>query len=349
MLDRIKTLCCCCCFLYSPKPESTKTPMPEMDGGGLEGIAHRTVEVNGIRIHVAEKGEGPVVLLIHGFPELWYTWRHQIHGLAARGYRAVAPDLRGYGDSDAPLGAAAYSVFHVVGDLIALIDALGQDKVFVVGHDWGALTAWSLCMFRPDKVKALVNLSVPFSPRNPTRKPVEFLRSVYGDDYYICRFQEPGEIEEEFGRLGTTWVLKKFLTYYTPGPLYIPKEGWGSPDDQIILPPWLSEDDIKYYASKFDKTGFTGPLNYYRSLNLNWEFTEPWTGAHILLPTKFIVGDKDLTYNAPGMKDFIDKGGFKKYVPHLEEVVVMKGVGHFINEEKPDEITDHIYNFIKKF
>ncbi|KAK9099062.1 hypothetical protein Syun_026107 [Stephania yunnanensis] len=152
----------------------------------MEGIEHRTVAVNGINMHIAEKGEGPVVLFLHGFPELWYSWRHQIVSLAASGYHAVAPDLRGYGDTDAPSPISSYTCFHIVGDLIALIDTLGVQQVFLVGHDWGAIIAWFLAMFRPDKVKALVTFSVPFFARNPN---VELFHSVYGDDYYISRFQ----------------------------------------------------------------------------------------------------------------------------------------------------------------
>lgn len=157
----------------------------------MEGIKHTTVEANGINIHIAEKGQGPVILLLHGFPQLWYTWRHQIHALASLGYRAVAPDLRGFGDSDAPADGTIYTSLHVVGDIIGVLDAIGADRVFVVGHDWGAFMAWYLCLYRPDRVKALVNLSVPFSPRNPKRKPVETLRALFGDDYYVCRFQVP--------------------------------------------------------------------------------------------------------------------------------------------------------------
>ncbi|WOL06665.1 bifunctional epoxide hydrolase 2 [Canna indica] len=334
---------------FASSSPSTQLPMDGGDGAG-DGIAHRTVAVNGINMHVAEKGEGPAVLLLHGFPELWYTWRHQMHGLAASGYRVVAPDLRGFGDTDAPTDTAAYSMLHIVGDLIALLNTLGQDQVFVVGHDWGSMVAWNLSMLRPDKVKAMVSLSQVFTPRNPMRKPLQYLKSVFGDDYYIVRFQEPGKIEEEFARFGTAWVLRKFLTYHNPGPFYITKDqGWVLPAPEIPLPSWLSEADIKYYTSKYEKTGFTGALNYYRCLDLNWELTAPWTEARIKVPVKFIVGDQDLTYHSPGTQDFIHKGGLKKYVPLLEEAVVMEGVGHFINEEKPDEITKHIYNFIKKF
>lgn len=157
----------------------------------METIDHKTIPINGINLHIAEKGEGPIVLLLHGFPELWYSWRHQILFLAAHGYRAVAPDLRGYGDTTgAPLNDPTnFTTLHAVGDIVALIDSLGADKVFVVGHDWGAIIAWSLCLFRPDKVKALVNLSVHFVPRNPLRKPVDNFRLAYGDAHYICRFQ----------------------------------------------------------------------------------------------------------------------------------------------------------------
>ncbi|KAF5195682.1 Epoxide hydrolase a [Thalictrum thalictroides] len=300
-------------------------------------------------MHIAEKGEGPVVLFLHGFPELWYSWRHQIVGLAAHGYRAIAPDLRGYGDTDAPPSIHSYSVFHIVGDLIALIDTLAVDQVFLVGHDWGAAIAWNLCLFRPDRVKALVNLSVTYRPRNPTRKPIESLKALLGDDYYICRFQEPGVAEAEFASLGTATMIKKLLTFRQPGALIVPKEtGFaGLSPSYNTLPSWLSEEDINYYASKFEQKGFTGGLNYYRALDLNWELTAPWTGVQVKVPVKFIVGDQDLTYTTPGVKDYIHGGGFKRDVPYLEEIVVMEGVGHFINQEKADEVTAHIYEFIQ--
>ncbi|CAI9274924.1 unnamed protein product [Lactuca saligna] len=190
----------------------------------------------------------------------------------------------------------------------------GEDKVFVVGHDWGAMIAWALCLYRPDKVKALVNMSVPFSPRNPKFKPIDGLRALYGNDYYIIRFQEPGEIEGEFAVWGTDRVLNNFFNYRKPAPLFLPKGvGFGtSPDDPIILPSWMSKEDLEYYTSKYEKTGFTGGLNYYRALNLNWELTGPWTGAQVKVPVKFIVGDLDLTYNSMGARDYIEKGGFTK-------------------------------------
>ncbi|XP_039023489.1 epoxide hydrolase A-like [Hibiscus syriacus] len=211
----------------------------------MEGIEHRIIVVNGINMHVAEKGKGPSILFLHGFPELWYSWRHQINAFASLGYRALAPDLRGYGETEAPGDASRYTYLNVVGDLIGLLDVVAaeEEQVFVVGHDWGALIAWWLCMFRPDRVKALVNMSVVFNPRNPYGKPLETLRAVYGEDYYICRFQEPGVIEAEFKERGYERILKGFFTYRTPGPLLLPKRKcFGHPDTPVSLPLWLSEE-----------------------------------------------------------------------------------------------------------
>ncbi|KAL9320245.1 hypothetical protein ACSQ67_012084 [Phaseolus vulgaris] len=318
----------------------------------MEGIVHRTVEVNGIKMHVAEKGEGPVVLFLHGFPELWYSWRHQILALSSRGYHAVAPDLRGYGDTEAPASMSSYTCFHIVGDLVALIDLLGVDQVFLVAHDWGAVIGWYLCMFRPEKVKAYVCLSVPLRRRDPKVKPVDVMRAVYGDDYYICRFQKPGEMEAQMAEVGTEYVLKNILTTRKPGPPIFPKGEYGTgfnPDMTNSLPSWLSQHDLAYYVSKFQKTGFTGPLNYYRNLNLNWELTAPWSGVKIEVPVKFITGELDMVYTSLNMKEYIHGGGFKEDVPNLEEVIVQKGVAHFNNQETAEEISNYIYEFINKF
>ncbi|RZC50984.1 hypothetical protein C5167_019411 [Papaver somniferum] len=318
----------------------------------MEGIEHQNVLVNGINMHVAEKGnkEHPAILFLHGFPELWYSWRHQILSLSSRGYRCIAPDLRGYGDTDAPTSIQSYSVLHIVGDLVSLINTLGLDQVFVVGHDWGALIAWYFCLLRPDRVKALVNTSVAF-PRRAANKPTERLRAAFGDDYYICRFQEPGVAEAEFARSTTRNLITKFFAMRTPGPLCVPKEiGFGgSPNKPATLPSWLTEEDVAYYASKFDLKGFTGGLNYYRALDLSWELTAPWCNAEVKVPVKFIVGNEDVTYTTPGAKEYIHGGEFKKDVPFLQEVVVLEGVAHFMNQEIPDEVNEHIYNFFQKF
>ncbi|XP_023768705.1 uncharacterized protein LOC111917257 [Lactuca sativa] len=322
----------------------------------MESIEHKTVSANGLDIHIAEKGEGPLILFLHGFPELWYSWRHQILYFADHGYRAVAPDLRGYGDTmGAPVNDhTKFTIHHLVGDLIGLLDAITSEgeKAFVVGHDWGAFIAWHLCMFRPERVKALVNLSVPFLPRNPKRDMVEMLTDAYGEDHYMTRFQEPGEIEAELAKLGTRTAVKKFLTFREPEPWYFPK-GKGfhySPGDApVTLPPWLSEQDVDYFATQLQKTSFSGGINYYRAFHLHWELTAAWQGAKVMVPSKFIVGNLDLVYHMPGIKDYIHNGGFQKDVPFLDDVVVMEGAAHFINQEKPHEINQLIIDFLHKF
>nr|GLL49342.1 bifunctional epoxide hydrolase 2-like [Ipomoea trifida] len=305
-------------------------------------------------MHVAEIGDGPAVLFLHGFPELWYTWRHQMLYLASKGYRAIAPDLRGYGDTDAPPSADTYSVLHIVGDVVALLDALQLPQVFLVGHDWGAIIAWQLCMFRPDRIKALVNMSVALSPRHPTRKPLENMREAFGDDFYICRFQQAGEAEEVFGSVDTATLFKAFLTNRDPRPPRIPNQSvakvlYEKRGETVSLPPWLTQQDIDYYATKFGRAGFTGGFNYYRNMDRNWELTAAWSGSQIQVPVKFIVGDQDLTYHFPGVKELIHEGGLKKIVPNLQEVVVMEGVAHYINQEKPEEVNNHILDFIQNF
>ncbi|KAL6636578.1 hypothetical protein ACP70R_024150 [Stipagrostis hirtigluma subsp. patula] len=315
-------------------------------------VRHRQVEANGISMHVAEAGPAggpaPAVLFVHGFPELWYSWRHQMRALAARGYRCVAPDLRGYGGTTAPPDPASYTIFHIVGDLVALLDALQLHQVFVVGHDWGAIVSWNLCLLRPDRVRALVNLSVAFMPRSPGVKPIEYFRRAYGDDYYVCRFQEPG-VEAEFASLDLKRFFKMALIGQTTGSSAMSLQKMRANNKEITLPSWISEEDISYLASVYAKTGFAGGVNYYRCLDLNWELMAPWTGAQVKVPTKFIVGDGDLAYHHPGVKSYIHKGGLKRDVPMLEEVVVIKGAGHFVQQERAQEISDHIYDYIKKF
>ncbi|KAL9237700.1 hypothetical protein vseg_012220 [Gypsophila vaccaria] len=314
-------------------------------------IKHRSLKINGIRMHVAEKGPetGPTILFLHGFPELWYTWRHQMMSLSSLGYRAIAPDMRGYGGTDAPKESDKYTYGHIVGDLVALIDELGINKVLLVGHDWGAMIAWWFCLFRPDRVTALVNTSVAFSPRIPVGPPpLDKLCALYGADYYMCRFQKPGEMEAEVAEAGgADSLLRKVFPYRTPGPLFLPKGK--AFKDLPSYPTWFTDEDIAYYRDTFNRTGFTGGFNYYRAINLNWEVTAPWTGAQVKVPVKFIVGDLDLTYYMPGVKDYINSGQMKKDVPLLQEVIILPGVGHFLQEEIPDVISKHIDEFFRKF
>nr|AVA18035.1 epoxide hydrolase [Euphorbia corallioides] len=315
----------------------------------MDKIEHTKVATNGINMHVASIGKGPPILFLHGYPELWYSWRNQLLSLSSLGYHCIAPDLRGYGHTDAPESVEKYTVFHIVGDLVGLLDALKIEQVFLVAHDWGAIIAWYFCLFRPDRIKALVNTSVPFLHRDPNVTFVQNYRNLFGDDFYIVRYQELGKPEAEYAKINTAKLFRIILTNRNPDPEATLPKDIGKLPDPAILPCWLTEKDVDYYAHKFDQTGFTGGINYYRNLDRTWELTAAWSGAQVKVPTKFIVGDLDLTYNIPGMKEYIHDGGFKSDVPLLEEVIVLKNVAHFLNQEKPDEITNHIYDFIKKF
>ncbi|KAL6846873.1 hypothetical protein ACP4OV_022726 [Aristida adscensionis] len=350
-----------------------------MEAGGAGEVRHWNADVNGVSLHVAEQGPaaGPPVLLLHGFPELWLSWRHQMAALAARGFRALAPDLRGYGDSGAPADPAAYTIFHIVGDIVGLLDHLrlpkvppfppialgsrlttspeltavdgarrGSPQVFVVGHDVGAQAAWHLCLFRPELVRAVVCLGVPFFPRSPV--PISEFFAARGDGFYIMQFQEPGRAERAFARYDIATVLKKFYS--------IKFDDFTAPPGVEIIDflqacssplPWITEEEIGHYAEKFQKSGFTGPLNYYRMFDMNWRLTAPWNDAKITVPTKFITGDKDIGAQSYGTDLYIKSGALKANVPDLE-VAIIEG-HHYIQQEQAERVNSEILSYLDKF
>ncbi|XP_023749022.1 uncharacterized protein LOC111897292 [Lactuca sativa] len=310
-------------------------------------ITHHRIKTNGIWMHVAEKGEGPVVLLLHGFPEFWFSWRHQITYLTNHGYRVLVPDLRGYGNSDAPPSPSSYTIFHIVADLIGVLDHFNQQQVFVVGHDWGAHAAWHLGLFRPDRVKGIVALSVVFSARSPDISPIQSLTKSFGDSFYMTQFQESGRAERAFAKYDCLTLMKKFLLI-NHGDVLVAPPGMEIIDHLQIpssLPPWITEDELQVYADKFQETGFTGGLNYYRAIDLNWELQAPWQGAKIRVPSKLIVGDKDIGYES-WKKAYVHGDVMKGLIPGVE-VVIMEG-HHFIQLEKHQEVSDHILSFLNK-
>ncbi|MFJ9818073.1 alpha/beta fold hydrolase [Streptomyces sp. NPDC101151] len=311
---------------------------------------HHTVEVNGLRLHVAEEGEGPLVLLLHGFPEFWYSWRHQLTALAQAGYRVVAPDQRGYGSSDRPDSPDAYSILHLSGDVVGLIHALGERQAFVIGHDWGALVAWSTATMRPDVVRGVAGLSVLPPARGPL-PPLRQTREKFDGRFYWNYFEQPGVAEAEFGK-DPDRTFRRLLFGASgdrqlsgpPGPPLVPPGG-GFLDlaaDPERLPPWLTEEDIAAYVAAFERSGFTGPLNWYRNLDRNWELTATWAGARIDVPALFVIGDRDRAF--PGRDGIVD--ALSAAAPHHREPVIVAGAGHWVQQERPAEVGDALVSFL---
>jgi len=310
-------------------------------------IDHRTIQTNGIRMHVAEQGEGPAVVLCHGFPELWYSWRHQIGALADAGYHAIAPDQRGYGATDRPDAIADYDILHLTDDLLGLLDALGEEQAVFVGHDWGAPVVWNLALRAPERVRAVVGMSVPFLPRGDT-DPITLFESLFGENFfYMLYFQEPGVADADLGRdpRDTLCRFMSAISAERAGEAFrpLPKQGTRLADwlpEPDALPSWLTQDDIDYYAAEFDRTGFTGGLNWYRNMRRNWELTEDTAGHKVIAPALFMAGEQDpvVTMASPA--------GMEEWVPDLRGTLMLPDTGHWTQQERPTEVNAALIDFL---
>jgi len=332
-----------------------------------ESLTHRFVDVNGVKLHIAEQGDGPLVLLLHGWPESWYSWRHQFGPLAAAGYRVVAPDQRGYARSEQPPDVASYSLLHLVGDVIALIEALGEEQAVVVGHDWGAPVAWIAAMLRPDKVRAVAGLSVPpILPGGMIRPSIT--RAQYGDGFYQVYFQQPGTADSEFAK-DVANSFRRILFGASgdnphvpePRPLVIP-DGMGLLDvlpDPSALPGWLTEADIQAYVDDFAPHGeraFTGAFNWYRNIERNNDLMAAFRGRRIEVPALYIVGDRDMVTSlrpadgGASMAEIIrgeaPGGRLNALAPQLRGPVVLPGCGHWTQQERPAEVNAALLDFL---
>jgi pimeloyl-ACP methyl ester carboxylesterase len=322
-------------------------------------IEHRFVESNGIRMHIAEAGSGPLVVLCHGFPECWYSWRHQLEALAQAGYHAVAPDMRGYGQTDRPPDIADYTMLHLVGDLLGLLDALGERAAAVAGHDWGAPVAWHAALLRPDRFRAVMALSVPFLPRGPTR-PTTRMPQTSDAQFYQLYFQEPGVAEAEFER--DVRATMKAMLYWASGDRPVrPADSPASGDAAMVprkggflstreapakLPAWLSEEDIDIYTREFTRSGFRGGLNWYRNIDRNWELLAPWSDARIGVPALFMAGERDLVLKFRGVDKLL--AAQPQLVPQLRESILLPGCGHWTQQERPAEVNAAMLRFLGK-
>lgn len=310
------------------------------------------VEANGIRHHYVEKGSGPLVLMLHGFPETSHTWRHQIAALSAAGYRAVAPDVRGYGETDAPRDVKDYLLRILVADAAGIVEALGEKQAVVVGHDWGASIAWECARMRPDLFRAVVALSVPLPLRPPAPPTAIFAKRFPGSFFYMLYFQEPDRPEKEL-EADPRRTLR--LVYYaaageaqTPGQGFAFKPpGAGLLDGMVdtpVLPPWLTEHDLDVLAASFRRSGFRGALNRYRAMDLDWAEGEANADLPVTQPALFIAGDRDMTV-------ILAKSGLermKERVPQLRPIVMIPGAGHWIGEERPREVNDALVGFLRQ-
>jgi len=316
----------------------------------VPALQHRDTTANGIRIHYAEQGTGPLVLLCHGFPEGWYSWRDQLAALAAAGYRAVAPDMRGYGRTEAPAEIPSYTVLDIVGDMIGLVSVLGENQAVIVGHDWGANIAWHAALFRPDVFPAVAALSVPFRQRGPA-PPLDLLRKAGQLTHYWFHFQEPGVAEAEFERDPRAALRRVLYSISGDAPpetrrlTLQPGKGWlANTLDPGHLPAWLTDADLDHMAAEFSRSGFRGGLNWYRNIDRNWELTAPWAGASIRQPALFIAGSADpiIEFGSGALA----LQALAATVPGLRRKVLIDGAGHFIQQERPQLVNQAILEFL---
>ena len=322
----------------------------------MAAVTHRTVETNGIRMHVAEQGAGPLVLLCHGFPESWYSWRHQMAALADAGFRAVAPDMRGYGQTDRPAEIDQYTLLHLVGDMVGLVAALGERTAVIAGHDWGAPVAWHSALLRPDVFRGVIGLSVPYRPRGPVR-PTTRMPQTADALFYQLYFQTPGVAEAELERDVRLTIQSVLYSGSGDGPHgdrevpggvgMVPRTGGflSRMRPAPSLPSWLTETDIDFYAGEFARTGFRGGLNWYRNIDRSWELLAPFAGAVVTVPALYVAGDRDLVVAFPGMDQVIAR--LQSFVPRLRETIMLPGCGHWTQQERAREVSDAMVDFLR--
>lgn len=333
----------------------------EVKEHGGSAVSQRFIEANGLKMHIAEQGTGPLVLLCHGFPEFWYSWIQQIPVLAGAGYHVVAPDMRGYGQTDKPDAIEAYTLLHLVGDMVGLLDVLGEQQAIIIGHDWGSNVAWHAALLRPDRFPAVASLSVPYVPRGPltgaraTLPPSRAMRQLVGNQFfYYLYFQEPGIAEAELERDVRSTMLRLFYGLSGDAPL---AERWHpvvpDPNANMLtgmaepakLPPWLTEQDLDIFVKAFQSSGFRGGLNWYRNFDRNWELLAAYSMAKIPQPALFIWGDQDSALEIPGTSRRIEL--MSEVVPDLRSIL-LAGSGHWIQMERAAEVNTALLAFLNE-
>lgn len=314
----------------------------------------RMIDTNGIRLRTVVEGSGPLCVLVHGWPESWYSWRHQIDPLVAAGYRVAVPDVRGYGGSDKPEAIEAYDLISITDDIAGLIDALGEEQAILIGHDWGAPIVWTTAIRYPTRVRAVVGLSVPHLGRGD-RPVIDMLREIYkGRFFYQLYFQEPGVAEKELEADPAATIRKVY--YSASGDISDAERKFGADKgtdakmldglaDPKPLPAWLTDEDVAYYAEQFKHSGFRGPLNRYRNQERDHALLPELGTKKVEQPALFIAGDRDpVLAFVPGMKlsDLMDP-----WYTDLRGKVFIPGAGHWVQQERPKEVNEALLGFLR--
>ncbi|MGK8323044.1 alpha/beta fold hydrolase [Pseudomonas aeruginosa] len=321
----------------------------------MSGFQHKYAFTNGIRMHYVDEGVGPVVVLLHGWPESWYSWRHQISFLAEAGYRVIAPDQRGYGDTEIPSEVGSYHILNLVGDVVGLLNALEIKSVALVGHDWGSMVAAAAALLRPDLFHRVCLLSVPYMPRRSLRPSTRFQLATQGKHFYQDYFQRVGVVEKELGEDTHRSILGAL--YAGSGEARMHPEHSRSGfiafdkstrfvDNLVVpdqLPAWLTEEDLDVFVKQFERSGFFGGINWYRNMDRNWELTPFWNGAVLIQPLLFIAGELDGVLTMAGEEyEALDINARQLIGKEL-----IPGAGHWIQQERPDHVNQLLLNFVE--
>ena len=315
----------------------------------------RLLKLKSIQLQVIEAGSGPLVLLVHGFPELAISWNAQIRALSEAGYRVVAPDMRGYGGSDKPADTAAYCIHNLVSDLIEVVEAMDETEAVIIGHDWGASVAWQAALMRPDVFRAVAALSVPFQPRRERGPPTEVMaylsRKAGMGDLYINRFQAAGahlpyEADTEQTLRKLFWAFDGATPTQDQTTGFIPEnsELLDLIKDDPPLPPWMDEAHFQAYVRAFGHGGFKGPFDWYRNIDRNWEMTQDFQDRRITVPALFMVGERDPTRHYSGTQE----DQLSLWLNDLRKVILVKGAGHWLQQERPDLVNAALLDFLSE-
>ncbi len=293
-------------------------------------MAEPRIATNGIELALQDEGEGPLIVLCHGFPELAYSWRAQLPALTAAGYRVIAPDMRGFGNDSVPLEVEAYDVITLCDDLCGVLDDVGEESAVFIGHDWGASVVWQLAVTQPERVRAVAGLSVPFVPRAPAA-PIPIMRRHLGEDFYIVWFQQPGVADAALAS-----DVRRTLTTSRQWTAQWAEENGA----ELKRAPWISEEELAVYIDAFERTGFTGGLNWYRNIDRNWELTEPFAERCIEQPAMYLTGELD------PVRRFMPAEAMHGWVTDLRAEIVVPQAGHWVQQQAPQAVNAALLEFL---